>query len=229
MIRLWRDKLVELYDFYCRIRPGTKYFYLKLFVFFVVVNAACYWLAMITAFPRYVFSHAVWHYAKVSLPVSFLGALFDSLSFFVTIYLIRKAIASTTTIRFVAHLSVDFIIAVIATWWVLFVFVISGWMINVFDGRVYYKDDQGRWRVTSTEHLKESKTSEEIREMHLTQRKDIYTERAVDAMKNPGRNLRNIYFGLIMGLSAMLPTCVHLYMFFTSFMGKFHSQRDANE
>ena len=30
-----------------------------------------------------------------------------------------------------------------------------------------------------------------------------------DAIKNPTRNLQNIYFGIIMGLSAIIPTSIH--------------------
>ncbi len=39
----------------------------------------------------------------------------------------------------------------------------------------------------------------------------------IDAMANPFANKRNIYFGLIMGVSAMLPACGHVFFFLLSF------------
>ncbi|MBT3637115.1 MAG: hypothetical protein HN531_09260, partial [Opitutae bacterium] len=33
-------------------------------------------------------------------------------------------------------------------------------------------------------------------------------------------NAKNIYFGLIMGVSAALPTCLHLFLFFLSLFRK---------
>ena len=47
----------------------------------------------------------------------------------------------------------------------------------------------------------------------------ITAEQWVDvnnALKNPSQNIQNIYFGLIMGISAMLPTMVHFIMFLKS-------------
>jgi len=43
---------------------------------------------------------------------------------------------------------------------------------------------------------------------------------AVNALANPTDNLRNIYFGLIMGISAMLPTCIHVLLFLRAFILK---------
>ena len=67
-------------------------------------------------------THEASHYIKLQIPVGLLGALFDSLSFFVTIWIIRRALASTKSIEYMFHLSLDFIIAILATLWVLFVF-----------------------------------------------------------------------------------------------------------
>ena len=122
------------------------------------------------------------------------GALFDSLSFFATIWIIRRALASTKTSEYVFHLSLDLIIAVLATFWVLFVFTFGGWMISLWE--------------TAPEHLAERGTK--------------YTNRAIQAIQDPtGReNAKNIYFGLIMGISAALPTCMHLGLFFTSVLQK---------
>ena len=49
--------------------------------------------------------------------------------------------------------------------------------------------------------------------MNLGVREDRYGGLLLDALLNPLGNARNIYFGFIMGVSASLPTCVHLCMF----------------
>jgi hypothetical protein len=82
------------------------------------------------------------------------------------IYIIRRAIKSRNTLAYISHLSIDFIIAIIATFWVLFVFIISGWLIQT-----------------------------------LTPATPV--------------------FGLIMGLSASLPTCIHVAMFIRSCLQSF--------
>ena len=52
----------------------------------------------------------------------------------------------------------------------------------------------------------------------LAERGTKYTNRAIQAIQDPtGReNAKNIYFGLIMGVSAALPTCMHMGLFFYS-------------
>ena len=86
-------------------------------------------------------------------------------------------------------------IAVIATFWVLFVFTFGGWIISLWE--------------TAPEQLAERGTK--------------YTNRAIQAIQDPtGReNAKNIYFGLIMGVSAALPTCMHFGLFFYSVIKKF--------
>nr|MCH9680791.1 hypothetical protein [Deltaproteobacteria bacterium] len=46
----------------------------------------------------------------------------------------------------------------------------------------------------------------------LSARNAEYETRLVSALRNPMANWRNIYFGLVMGLSASLPTAVHTTM-----------------
>ena len=130
------------------------------------------------------FGDETWFYFKVQVPVGLLGALFDSLSFFVTVYIIRRALQSNSTANFVGHLSLDLVIAVLATFWVVFVFSVSGWLVSF------------------TEPVKEV----------LSERNAVYRERVMNAVKQPTHNLRNIYFGLVMGISAMIPTCIHITM-----------------
>ena len=213
MIQLWRIQLTRAYDYYQHRRVQVRWFFPKLFLFFVFLNLSCYWLALTTAFPHLVFGKALAHYAKIQVPVGLLGALFDSLSFFVTVHLVRRALASSGIVRFLAHLSVDLFIAFAATWWVLFVFVLSGWLINLLDGRIYEKNQQGHWQIISIDDLTDEPDDAELRTKHWRQRTDLYSDRLVDAVRHPLANLKNIYFGIIMGASAMLPTCIHLSMF----------------
>ena len=127
---------------------------------------------------------------KTTDPGRGIRALFDSLSFFVTIWIIRRALASNKTSEYIFHLSLDFVIAVLATFWVLFVFTFGGWLISLWE--------------TAPEQLADRGTK--------------YTNRAIQAIQDPtGReNAKNIYFGLIMGVSAALPTCLHIGLFFYS-------------
>ncbi len=75
--------------------------------------------------------------------------------------------------------------AVLATFWVLFVFSASGWMISLMGSQP------------------ES----------LVARNSAYQDSLFQALQDPtGREeLRNIYFGALMGLSAALPTLTHVY------------------
>ena len=190
IIGIWRDSLHQVLDIYERRRGSIKVFFPLLFLFFIILNIACYWWAIYTAFPFYMMTHEASHYVKLQIPVGFLGALFDSLSFFVTIWIIKRALASSKTSEYIFHLSLDLVIAILATLWVLFVFSFGGWIISI-------------WESAPEE---------------LIERGNKYTTRAVQALKDPtGReNAKNIYFGLIMGVSAALPTSFHIFLFFSS-------------
>ena len=182
---LWRLRLAALLDGFAERRKRTRHFIAKLFLFFVALNVACYWVAMLTAFPEVAFGPRRVQYFWVQFPVGILGAVFDSLSLIVTVFMVRRALASTSNSSYVAHLSVDIGIAVLATFWVLFVFSASGWMISLLGAQP------------------ES----------LLARNAAYQDRLVQALQDPtGREeLRNIYFGLLMGMSAALPTLTHVY------------------
>ena len=91
--------------------------------------------------------------------------------------------------EYVSHLSLDFVIALLATFWVLYVFSFAGWLAHLFE---------------SVRH-------------DLSGRNEDYRRILVDALERPADNKRNIYFGLVMGVSAMLPACAHIFMFFISF------------
>ena len=190
---IWRDSLHTVLDYYERRRGSLITFFPLLFLFFVLLNMACYWLAIYTAFPIYMQTAERPHYLMLQYPIGFLGALFDSLSFFITIWIIRRALAAKNSIEYVMHLSLDLVIAIIATFWVLFVFTTGGWFISLF---------------------------ESVPEQ-LAHRSDKYIIRTMQAVQDPtGReNLKNIYFGVIMGMSAALPTCLHLFLFVRSCFG----------
>lgn len=184
IITVWKDYLKQLITFYEVKRGNIFVFYPILFLFFILINIGCYWWAMFTAFPELTHGSAGAYYFKIQFPVGFLGALFDSLSFFVTIYIIRHAIRTKKGIQYVAHLSLDLVIAILATFWVVYVFSFSGWLISLFN---------------ATPQI-------------LTERNAEYKGLLLDAVARPFSNLRNIYFGIVMGVSAMIPTCVHIFM-----------------
>ncbi|MFT5369922.1 MAG: hypothetical protein ACI8V2_004901 [Candidatus Latescibacterota bacterium] len=193
IITLWKISLYRLLTYYEANRGPLRTFYPKLFLFFIFLNITCYWWAMFTGFFEYLHGHQGWHYFKVSFPVGFLGAIFDSLSFFVTVYIIRRAIKSQNTLEYLSHLSIDLIIAIIATFWVLLVFIISGWLIHILTPAVPVFGEE-----------------------NLVTRQTRYSDMLINALLNPFDNLRNIYFGLIMGFSASLPTFIHIALFVRS-------------
>jgi hypothetical protein len=188
VVSLWKGALRRIVEVYDTRRGPLRTFFPALFVFFVVVNIACYWLAMFTAFPELTSGDAGWHYFKVQFPVGILGALFDSLSFFATVWIVRRALKARSSAEYIAHLSLDLVIAVLATMWVVFVFTFSGWIINL---------------------LAQSSQS-------YAERSARYNAMLVDAAVNPIDNVRNIYFGLVMGISSALPTVLHLSLFVQS-------------
>ena len=201
IVSLWKKDLNKILLFYKKRRFEGDYFFLYLFSFFILVNIGCYWFAMISAFPSLVFGTTFNYYFKVSFSVGILGALFDSLSFFITLFIIKKAIATTNSTIYIAHLSIDFIIAIIATFWVIFVFIISGWVVSYFE-----TINQSTEFVKLYDH-----------ETNINKRADKYINTVNDALINPSKNIQNIYFGAIMGLSAMIPTIIHFTMFLKSF------------
>jgi hypothetical protein len=182
----WRQALRHFLGAFEQYRRTTRFFYVKVFAAFALLNFSCYWWAMITAFRELLYTDELLEFILISFPVGIMGAMFDSLSLFVTIYIIRRALVTQSNLKYMSYLSIDIVIAVLATFWVLFVFMISGWLVSLV--------------ITQPETL--------------GSRADLYSGRIWDALTNPfsGGNLRNIYFGMIMGASALLPTLVHAGM-----------------
>ena len=57
--------------------------------------------------------------------------MFDSVSLLVTLYIVRLALSSTSNLSYLGYLNVDLVIAVLATFWVLFAFMVSGWVVSL--------------------------------------------------------------------------------------------------
>jgi hypothetical protein len=192
MFQHWRKSLQVFLQWFAGKQANSRYFYLKLFLFFFLLNLACYWWALLTTYPQHLTSYKGDEYVLMGFPVAILGAMFDSLSLFVTLRIIRSALKSNNNTRYIAYLSVDLLIAVLATFWVLFAFVASGWIVSFI--------------------LQRPET--------FTSRTDLYEGRLWDAWLNPFNpdNIRNIYFGIIMGASALLPTIIHFLLAGTSIL-----------
>lgn len=215
-IETWKTSLGALLAFYERKRGPLLTFLPLLFLFFVVINIASYWLAMVTIFPHYTFGSEKIHYFKVQFPVGILGAIFDTLSFFVTLLLIRGAIRATRTFSYIAHLGADFVIAMVATCWVVLVFSFSGWVISYLE-----TDPQS---LATRGLMKEAVAAQTNPRYTFVKRTKRYTSMVENALIEPSKNERNILFGLIMGISSMIPTCTHLVMFFLTF-GRYARRR----
>jgi len=239
----WRDSLKGLMDFYSVKRGPLLTFFPTLFVFFVLLNIGCYWLALLTAFPELVQGNAVYHYFKIQFPVALFGAVFDAFSFFVTIFIVRHALRTRNNFVYTAHLSIDLLIAILAAMWVLFVFSLSGWVVGYLDAKSppqapvqiqtkkpitkspqkkrleVKKLEKRKTEVKKTKKRKPESRKPKVKErapestMALSDRSSYYMQVVKEALANPWANRNNIYFGAIMGVSASLPSCLHIFMF----------------
>ena len=186
VFQMWRLSLEQTISWFNSRKQSTRLFWIKIFVAFVVINSACFWGALLTTYPQLLQSYKADEYILISGPVAILGAVFDSFSLLVTIYIIQKALMSKNNASYIAFLSVDLLIAILATFWVLFAFIISGWLVSLV--------------------LEQPET--------IDYRLSLYEGRAWSAMLNPfgSENIKNIYFGVVMGASALLPTLFHAFL-----------------
>jgi len=213
IVGIWRSKLSGVFDKLQEYRSNTRFFFLKLFVFFILINVACYWIALTTTYFDLLKGDSFWYYFKIQFSVGFLGALFDSLSFFITVEIIKRALKSAGTLSFVSHLFIDFIIAIFATAWVLFVFTISGWLVTYIDiSSVEQESSPVAIEHKYVDRAGNVKNSTQNVRRSVVERSETYEALIVDALENPLDNLKNIYFGLLMGVSAMIPSLVHIFL-----------------
>ena len=97
-----------------------------------------------------------------------------------TIFIVRRALLTVSTKIYIAHLSIDLVIAVLATFWVILVFIISGWAVSFIETL-----GQSEELIQTYDH-----------ETNINKRADKYVSTENDALKNPSKNIQNIYFGL---------------------------------
>lgn len=192
MFAYWRHSLLHLLEWFERLRGTTRYFYPKAFAVFVVLNLGCYWWALLTAYPGLLVSQKYAEYILTGFPVGLLGAVFDCLSLLVTLFIVRRALASNNNLSYIGYLSVDLVIAVLASLWVLFVFMVSGWLVGFV--------------------LENPET--------MAFRTHLYGSRLQGVLNNPfsTSSIKNVYFGVIMGASALIPTLLHLFLAGRSFL-----------
>ena len=195
---IWRNHTSNLLNWFNEKRKGGRVFYVKVFLIFALINLACFWWALLTAYPGHIASYKWKEFAAMGFPVALMGAVFDSFSLAVTLYIVKRALAAKNNGRYLAYLSVDLVIAVLAGLWVLFAFIVSGWLVSA---------------VLQIPETFGSRTS-------------LYQGRLWSALLNPfeGDNFRNIYFGIVMGASALLPTLCHLFLAARAF-GRWAAQR----
>ena len=194
---LWREDLGQILRKFQTWRLNTNFYLFKVFIFFVFINDIAYWFAIATAYPEIFSGNELEHYIKVQIPVALLGALFDSLSLYITLIVVRRALLSRSNLSYISHLSIDVLIAIAATFWVLFVFSVSGWIVSFIPSETIVKIEK---KVAAKPES-------------LKARNKVYKERVISAVKNPTgkEEMKNIYFGLVMGCSAIIPTCAHIF------------------
>ena len=236
---IWKSKLRAVLGYYEQYRTRIGIFFPKLFLFFFILNVASYWFAIGTAFPDRAFGDDWARYFLIQFPVGFLGAVFDGFSFIVTVFIIRRALQTLTKISYLAHLSIDLVIALLATLWVLVVFSVSTWLIDtmVFDLDKRHPPPQVQQAplkqkpsqaMTPQAPTKQSlATSKVIKGDYLRKRSSGYRRRFIDALNEPfaPENIKNIYFGVLMGASAMLPSLTHLFLSVLSLFIFFNRRR----
>ena len=237
VISVWRDRLRRLIGLYEAYRERTGAFWRILFVAFFCLNVVCYQIAIMTAFPDRAFGSDWLRYAFITIPVGILGAAFDCASFVVTLAIMRHAIRAKGKLIYLGHIAADIMVAVLATAWVLIVFAISTALVDFVLGPAAAPlatpppvisgaptptspgspTAAGAASKAAPPKMLIETPSPERSIKHaefLANRAQGYGRRFAGAIDDPfsTRNLQNIYFGVVMGGSAMLPSLVHLYL-----------------
>jgi len=186
---IWKAALERVLEKFTSLR-STPFFGLKIILFFIFLNMCSFWVAMSTTIPQQI-SYFPKFYFFLSLPLSLFGMIFDIISLGITIFLIKKAISTNGKITFLFHIIADIIIAVFTTFWVVYTFSISAWMAHQL-----YSDSNYPF--------------------YLIDKFLNYQSLLTKAWDDPLSNLRNIYIGLLLGISSAIPTFIHFSIFFYS-------------
>jgi hypothetical protein len=179
---VWRASLERVHRWLARERAKAG-FSVRAFLIFFVINLGCFWWALLTAYPEKLQGLKAVEYTLIGFPVAFMGAAFDVASLAVTMWAVSQALKARSNRVYLAYLSIDVGIAVLATLWVLFAFIVSGWLV--------------------AQILPINET--------LADRAELYQERIANVVVHPlaRETIKNVYFGAIMGASAMIPTLAH--------------------
>jgi hypothetical protein len=190
MLDDWKIFLEKTLNWFSEKNEKTNYFHFKLAMFFIIVNFTFFWIGLYTTYPHLLESRKAIEYQLMSIPVSLMGATFDFLSLYITIWIAKFAVKSGKTSTYFKMIFIDLAIAILATFWILFAFISSGWIVNII--------------------LENPET--------FNQRTELYERRLDKIFNNPlnSDNIKNLYFGILIGCSAFFPTLIHLSMAFTS-------------
>ena len=163
-----------------------------MFFFFVFINDIAYWFAIATAYPEIFSGDELVHYIKVRVPVALLGALFDSLSLHIALLVVRQALLSQSNLSYLSHLSIDVLIAIAATFWVLFIFSVSGWIVSFMPSAS--ETIVKNIAPISKKQIGDKQTK--AKPESLADRNKVYTNRAVAAINNPtgDEERKDIYY-----------------------------------
>ncbi|MBT3929416.1 MAG: hypothetical protein HOL07_00035 [Rhodospirillaceae bacterium] len=130
----WQSRLRHLIGIYQDYRGRTRRFWRYLFIAFFLLNCISYQFAIMTAFPDRAFGVDWLRYVLIMFPVALFGALFDCVSFVLTVAIMRHAIRIKAKLVYLGHVVADIIIATLATGWVLIVFSVSTVLVDFIIG-----------------------------------------------------------------------------------------------
>ncbi len=167
-----------------RERAKGASFLLKAYAVLFAINLGSFGWAVATAYPFKLHGMKAVEYAMIGCSVSLMGAACGVGSLCLTIWGISRAQRAGTNAAQVRYLAINLLISGLAIVWVLFGFMVSGWLVA------------------------------QILPIHesLADRAHLYQRRLFNLVFNPTATstLRTIYVGVIMGLSSLLPTIAHV-------------------
>lgn len=184
MLKQWIVYLKKILKVIDQKKKNKIRFTIIIITFFFVLNFICYWIGLYIVFNELLYTKKAIEYKYMSIPVASMGALFDYASLWITIKLARIAVKSKRNRVYILVISIDIITAILATFWILFAFISAGWIINLV--------------------LDNPET--------FNQRTELYEKRLDKLISDPFHpySLKNLYFGILIGASAFLPTIIHL-------------------